>query len=974
LCRIAAIISENTDSLLERIVCMTESMSHGGPDGKGHSINTNLNYALGHRRLSIIDTSENAAQPMHSINQRYSISFNGEIYNYIELKIELEGLGYQFQTASDTEVLIVGYEAWGTNLLLKLKGMFAFILADNIDKKLFIARDHMGIKPLYMAKRGGDIYFSSEVKGFIAIDEGWEPNMDWRIWFLTFGFLPEPITTLQNVWPLKKGYYILYDLSNKTYEEYPWFQSKQNIDISISQEVAITRTKELLSDAVKRHLVADVKLGIFLSGGIDSSLISLLASKENLSKPVETLSIDFEDSNYSEKEYQETVANLIGGKHYSLVVTQKDFELAWEDIYCSLDQPTIDAVNNYFICQFAKKIGFKVVLSGLGADELFGGYPSFNRIKKIQKIKNLARLQILKTGIAGLVFNYPNRKVDFFKRKIEASEYLTYRGLFTPNDTANILNITENEVWNVLASYKLPYDFNNIKGEKNRVSFFESDIYMLNQLLKDADIQSMWHSIELRVPFLDIDVVTFINQIPEQVKYPKNSQKYLIKESFKDIIPLSILNRNKQGFAFPFENWFSKINILKNKILIPRYYYKKFVIGDLSYSRLWAIYLTNTYGAKINLSSLKKIEKPKNLFIYLSAFSKIGGIEKVNKLIIYALNKKNQEADQPFSIIYSLYDNLIDNRYVSQYLFRGFSKRKVYFLYRLIKESKNFKQVLVGHMNLALAIYLMRIFNSKIRFSVYVHGIEVWEKQVAFKKWLLINADQIISVSEYTKMRLLENNGYVSKEKINVLNNAIDPYFKINQNTHQVAYLKKRYNLDEETRIILTLTRMKSSEKYKGYDNVLFAIASLKAKTNYKFKYILAGSIDILERKRILEIIKINRLEEYVILPGYINADELEDFYHLADVFILPSKKEGFGIVFIEAFASGAHVIAGNQDGSVEALQNGKYGTLVNPDNIEEIIIKIESLLNQKSKKYFENIKVTYGHETYVKSLYKIFN
>ncbi len=594
MCRVAAIISENTHTLLDRIERMTKSMAHGGPDGKGHAVNESLGYALGHRRLSIIDTSEHAAQPMHSADRRYCISYNGEIYNYRELKEELQQLGYQFHTASDTEVLLIGYDAWGAHLLPKLKGMFAFVLADNVAKKIFVARDHMGIKPLYMAKRGGDIYFSSEVKGMLAVDSSWEPNLQWRVWFLTFGFLPEPITTLENVWPIKKGHYLLYDLNTQTYQEHPWFSSLQPIDQTITKEEALVKTKRIVREAVERHLVADVKLGVLLSGGIDSSLVSILANKVNLQQPIETLSIDFEDAKFSEKTHQQTVVDLIGSNHHSLVVTQNDFARAWDDIQSSLDQPTTDAINNYFVCRFAKEKGCKVVLSGLGADELFGGYPSFNRTEKIARLKTLTRLQILQTGIAGML-PYPKRKIDFFKKQLAASEYLTYRGLFTPADTARILHITEQEVWKILSTYQMPYEYDQITGAKNQVAAFECDIYMLGQLLKDADMQSMWHSVELRVPFLDLDLVNFVHQLPEDIKYPAGGHKYLIVEAFKDLLPASIVYRKKQGFVFPFDTWLKNLKVLYDENFVPAKYLEFFLKGKFSYSRIWAIFLTNYY-------------------------------------------------------------------------------------------------------------------------------------------------------------------------------------------------------------------------------------------------------------------------------------------------------------------------------------------------------------------------------------------
>lgn len=975
MCRIAAIVSENTHTLLNRIEVMTKSMAHGGPDDKGHYVNETLGYALGHRRLSIIDTSSAGHQPMVSADKRYWISFNGEIYNYLALKNELVLKGYVFNTATDTEVLLHGYDAWGTMLLSKLKGMFAFVLVDNIAKKLFAVRDHMGIKPLYIAKRAGDIYFTSEVKALNAVYEGWEPNMEWRVWFLTFGFLPEPITTLNNVRPVKKGHYIVYDLKHKSYEEKQWYFRTHKVLDRIGYTEAIQSTKRLIEKSVERHLQSDVEVGIFLSGGVDSSIITLLASdanrKEN-TKPLQTLSIAFEDEKYSEKVYQDMVAAKAGSNHSTLVVTQDDFIKSWEDINASIDQPTTDAINNYFICKFAKQKGCKVVLSGLGADELFGGYPSFNRTGQICQLKTLTRLQILKTGIAGMVLNYPAKKIDFFKKQIAASEYLTYRGLFTPADTAKILHITENQVWRILSTYQMPYGYSQVKGEKNKVSAFECDIYMLNQLLKDADMQGMWHGVELRVPFLDIDLVNYLQQLPEHIKYPKDGHKFLLVEAFKNILPPEIIHRKKQGFVFPIQNWLGNIAAVHNDLLVPKKYYKSFENNHLSHTRLWGIYLANAYGFDGGFSKAYRLQKPKTLFMYLSAFSNTGGIEKVNRLIIQSLHDVEDNQVDTAAFAYGLHDNLVDDRYAKPCFSRGFSGKTNSFLTTLFFNRKQFNKVIVGHLNLAPAVWLMKIMHPGLQITVMTHGIEAWHKQRGFKKWLLQKAHIIISVSNHTKEQLVQNSG-IDAGKICVLPNALDTYFKTPDLQNKLGYLKNRYNLKETDMVLLTIARMSSDEQYKGYDMVLHALSHLSVKQKKNIKYILAGKYDTKEYNRIQQLIANYTLQDHVIMPGFIDADELQDHYQLANLFLMPSSMEGFGIVLIESFASGTNVIAGNGDGSREALKQGRFGMLVDPTNCLAIQYAIESgLLVQANKLNGHITKYKDAYDYYDPMLYKM--
>jgi asparagine synthase (glutamine-hydrolysing) len=852
-------------------------------------------------------------------------------------------------------------------MLQKLKGMFSFVLVDNVNQKLFAVRDHMGIKPLYMAKRAGDIYFSSEVKAFNAVYEGWEPNMEWRVWFLTFGFLPEPITTLKNVRPVKKGHYIAFDLKHKTYEEKQWYFRPIKTLNRIGVTEAVQTTKNLIEKAVERHLVSDVEVGVFLSGGIDSSIVTLLAKK-----PIKTLSIEFEDAEYSEKIYQEQIAALAGTEHCSLLVTQNDFAKAWEDIHASLDQPTTDAINNYFVCKFAKEKGCKVVLSGLGADELFGGYPSFNRTGQIQRLKNLSRLQILKTGIAGAVFNYPTRKIDYFKKQIASSEYLTYRGLFTPADTAKILHITEKEVWRIIGTYKMPYEYDNLKGAKNKVSAFECDVYMLNQLLKDADMQSMWHSVELRVPFLDVDLVNYLYQLPEHIKYPSGGHKYLLTEAFKAILPENIINRKKQGFVFPIQKWLGNISAMQNDLLVPGKYYNSFNKGRLTHSRLWGIYLSNAYGSLQNFATAGKVQKPTSLFIYLSAFSQTGGIEKVNRLILQALEENDSDTpknDRAFA--YGLHDSAIDDRYTRPYYTKGFSGNTNLFLYTLFFNRKQFNRVIVGHLNLAPAVWLMQIMNPTLQITVMTHGIEAWHKQRGFKKWLLQKADTIVSVSNYTKEQLVQNSG-IDGFKISVLPNALDTYFKTPDLQNKLGYLKSRYHLKEKDMVLLTIARMNSAEQYKGYDMVLYAIANLPASQKKHLKYILAGKSEGAEFSRIQQIIADYKLQDHVIMPGFIEDDEIQDHYQLANLFLMPSTMEGFGIVLIESFASGTHVVAGNGDGSKEALRNGKFGMLINPSDPLAIQYAIESSLLVQSNKLTGHItKYKDAYDYYDPAVYK---
>jgi len=947
MCRIAAIVSGNKDSLELGIRKMAGAMYRGGPDNEGVQINVDLGYALGHRRLSIIDLSAQGNQPMAYLSDRYWIIFNGEIYNYLLLKEELQAIGYQFNTHSDTEVILAGYDAWKEELLNKLQGMFAFIITDTVAGTLFAARDCMGIKPLYIGKKSGDLYFSSEVKGFLAIDPNWEVNLDWRIWFLTFGFLPEPVTTLKNVKPLSKGHYFLIDLKTQESSEVKWYKPRFSYQ-HISRQDAVSITRQIVEDAVKRHLIADVEVGVFLSGGVDSSILALLTA-QNASAPVRTLSIDFEDDFFSEKKYQDLIIEKAGTFHHSFVVKEQDFVHQWKEIFESLDQPTSDAVNSHFICKYAHEAGLKVVLSGLGGDELFGGYPSFHRTGIFQ---NLQRMSILYHGLPGSLLKYPNKKIEFLKRRIKASEYLLYRGLFTPADTASILHITEKQVWDVISDYDPLIGIEENIGAKSKVSVLETDVYMLNQLLKDSDMQSMWFGLELRVPFLDKELVEFVRSLPDEVKFPHKSHKYLLIEAFKDLMPEPIWNRKKQGFKFPFEIWLKKIPSFQNKWFVPKKYFKQFQNQKISASRIWGIFISNTLGNVLNIEDNGDSVNSDILFTYLTAFGQTGGIEKMNRVIMHCLPLQQ---DAHNTMVFSLHDSNMDNRYFPRYFFRGFSGYRLKYMYALLSTSRKFKTVIVGHLNLSFPIWIMYLFNPDIQIVVITHGIEAWPKQKLFRKWILNKAKRIISVSQFTKQKIVTVNK-VDPGKIKVLPNCLDPFFSIPSLYGKPEYLKKRFGIQKDTKVIFTLTRMQTREKYKGYDNVLTVLTEYAKTATNSFIYILAGQADYSEKQRIEELVHSLGLENNVVMPGFIANDEILDFYQLADVFIMPSQKEGFGIVFIEAVACGTSVIAGNSDGSVEALQWGKLGKLVDPKNLEQILAELKNGLSLSGE--FKNVKL----------------
>ena len=553
MCRIAGIISGYLESFdrNEKVKRMCQALKHGGPDDEGIFNDNEAGLTFGHRRLSIIDLSQNGHQPMADSTQKIWITFNGEIYNYLELKGQLISLGARFVSNTDTEVIISAYIHWGIASFAKLRGIFAFGLYDKEKGLTYLVRDSSGIKPLYYCAETGQLSFASEVKALKAAGLACEKDPDWQIRFLAYGHLPEPYTTLKNVYSLPKGEFLCWNNKKASYDihSYHVISNKTGIDDALQAKEAIKRT---LAFAVSRQLIADAPIGVFLSGGTDSSLLTLLAEKEKKTQ-FKTISIYFNEKAYDESSYQNLVLKQIEGEKFSHLVTQHDFELFLPRIIEDMDLPTTDGINTWCISKFAHDDGLKAVLSGLGADELFGGYPSFNRIRYIEtarkypaflfKLANYSAIDAYKK-IAFLTYNHP------------IADYLFLRGLYSPADISTILDTDITQVEDVLfANRKLPYIRNY---DEQDAAWFEINLYMQNQLLWDTDIMGMSHGLEVRVPFLDEDFVRLAGDINPKIRFNKSRPKKLLIDSFMDILPEPIWNRSKMGFTFPLQDWMRK--------------------------------------------------------------------------------------------------------------------------------------------------------------------------------------------------------------------------------------------------------------------------------------------------------------------------------------------------------------------------------------------------------------------------------
>lgn len=587
MCRIAGFIDPSLHHA--DLIRMRDSMYRGGPDDNGIFVDTDHHVYLGHRRLSIIDLSEAGHQPMTNQDKTIYLNYNGEIYNFKELRQDLISLGRKFKTQSDSEVILHAYEVWGVQCFERFNGMFALAIWDRNIKKLILGRDHAGIKPLYYAIQGERLYFASEIKAFTALKPHWPQRKDWKVYFLAFGHLPEPITTLEAVKPLPKASYLVFDINNATHTTHTYYSYHHRLNTSITYPEAIQKVNYQLNQAVRRHLISDAPIGIFLSGGIDSSLLTLIAKPE-LGDQLRTLSIYFNEVEYSEKKYQDIIIQQTQAHHHSFLVRSSEFSESLGDALQAMDQPSTDAINSYFISKYAHKAGLKAVLSGVGADELFGGYPS------ILQSKNAARLNVLPSSWLKLAEKSNSdryRKISFLAHKNKIGEYLYYRGLHSTQQIARIIDTDESDVMTKLDHLQLKIW--NGENRKEKASHLDYHYYMQNQLLKDSDSMSMWHGLEIRVPFLDKDLVSLVQSIPSNIRFDDQVPKNLLIQAFATLLPEVIWNRPKQGFTFPLAVWLKENEISKPQSKLEEKYFTLFQQGNLAWSRYWAIVLSNRY-------------------------------------------------------------------------------------------------------------------------------------------------------------------------------------------------------------------------------------------------------------------------------------------------------------------------------------------------------------------------------------------
>jgi asparagine synthase (glutamine-hydrolysing) len=588
-------------------------MLHRGPDDMG--IVSRGPATIGMRRLSIFDPT-NGRQPMATPDGRFHIVFNGAIFNFPELKNELEGLGWRFRTRCDTEALLYALVEWGEEAIGKLRGMFAFALWDSAEESLLVARDPFGIKPLYFVNREGQLAFASEINALKRADFGpFEIDPMSVTEYLAWFAVPAPRTIYRNVLCLQPGERLLFKNGTTDIRQTWSYKDIAAEPACATREEFVRELRVRLEDTMRAHLLADVPVGAFVSGGMDSAVVVGLMSRVS-SNALKTFSIGFEENDYSEADEAEANARHFGAIHHTRILTGDEVARDLDMLLDSIDQPTGDGINTFYASQTAQQGGVRVALSGLGGDEIFGGYPSFRTVPTLARM--VSRWQhvpgfLRKTGERILAGQGTRamKLADFLSNAKDSHDVASLcRRVFSESLRRSILSPDVAALAAVAGPFhpRLASMRANV-GERTAfslVSAWETKTYMADVLLRDSDVMSMRNSIELRVPFVDRPLIEWMWSQPDSFKADRKRPKSVLADATADILPPGLKERRKRGFTFPFPIWmrrelrtfledtFSDANVAKSGFFSPgpvQALWKNFRDGgeDHQWSRVWSI-------------------------------------------------------------------------------------------------------------------------------------------------------------------------------------------------------------------------------------------------------------------------------------------------------------------------------------------------------------------------------------------------
>jgi asparagine synthase (glutamine-hydrolysing) len=598
---------------------MNDNMKHRGPDADGFYVDTHV--ALGHRRLSIIDLSSSANQPFTDNSERYVLVFNGEIYNFREIKARLKD--YAFKTSGDTEVVIAAFDKWGPACLEHFKGMFAIALWDKKEKTLFLARDRFGVKPLYYYDNGGVLLFASEIRAILAsglVDHSL--NEQALHDYLMFQSVVTPATLIKGIKQLPAGHYMIRQQGKADLKKYWSLTDNEGIIEEHSYDEIKKRVRELLYKSVERRLVSDVPLGTFLSGGIDSSIIAGVMAETN-PEQTNAFTIAFDEENYDESDYAELIAKKFNLNHTKVKLRAQDFLNELPTALDAMDSPSGDGLNTYVVSKAIRKSGIVVGMSGVGGDELFAGYPIFKQYLQLKKYGSLFKYSSPVRRLVQPFFPVHNNKLSRLKHLLQlkateiADVYPLFRQILSATDIEKLANINPQKGFPGHLQLALEEQRHSLKKYSfiSQVSIADYMGYTQHVLLKDMDQMSMASSLEVREPFFDTELVEYVLRVPDKYKMGA-SPKSLLVDAAHPILPDIIINRRKQGFVLPYDHWIrnelstfckEKINSLSNRPIFNRKaileYWQQYLNkqNNIRWTDIWILIVLENWLQKNNV-------------------------------------------------------------------------------------------------------------------------------------------------------------------------------------------------------------------------------------------------------------------------------------------------------------------------------------------------------------------------------------
>lgn len=625
MCGISGFYSIKNKFDKQDLIKMTDALAHRGPDAHGYF--TDECVGLGHRRLSIIDLSDGANQPMHSSDDRYVMVYNGEVYNYQEIASELKNtFNINLKTSSDSEVVLEAYVRYGVSCLEKLNGMFAFVIYDKHKKELFVCRDRIGIKPLYYFWDGENFAFASELKSLKKISSiSFEINKNAIYQFMHLGFIPAPLSIYSSINKMESGTWM--KVSKNALEINRYWSINQQItnNVITDEKEATVKLNELITSSVRYQIKSDVPFGVFLSGGIDSSLITANAVRVSKGE-VNTFSIGFEENKYNESAYAKAVANHLGTNHHEFIVSYKDAIDLIDTTFDVYSEPFADSssIPTMLVSKLAKK-HVSVTLSGDGGDELFLGYGAYQWAKRL----NNPLIKVFRNPIASVLdksnsrfqrharyFKYPDQNLQYSHILSQEQNCFSLEELDSLL-TTDFKNQSGSTTTTLLDNFgnEIEHTNRHLKPVEKQ-ALFDMHFYLQDDLLTKVDRASMNFSLETRVPFLDHRIIEYALNLSPDLKYKNGTSKYLLKKILYQYVPEKMFNRPKQGFAIPLEKWLNKelrylIEENLSKEIIEKYKIINFESADLLikrflkgksylYNRIWILIVLHKWLQKNN--------------------------------------------------------------------------------------------------------------------------------------------------------------------------------------------------------------------------------------------------------------------------------------------------------------------------------------------------------------------------------------